>query len=477
MEKKKEKKRIGIPAAALLCTLSLVVGIAGALAAQRVLNSSDSMDKFQTVRSILENEWYYANQQEDLDETLMENAIIGMSDLEKDPHTNYFSLEQAQAFSQSLQGSNVGIGIAFSENSKGQIQINNVFISSPAQKAGLQSGDIILKIDDQDVSNLSSDEVIEIIKNKKDETIRFLYQHDGKEQEVSITPANYDSSVSYRKIGDAAYVIVNSFSENSGKYFAQALEKAKKEGCKDLILDLRNNTGGYLSAAMDISSSLLEKGSVVFQEKTKDGKTTKSKAEDTYPTVDFNEIIILQNENSASASEVLIGALKENLKDKVTTIGKTSYGKGTEQMSVPFDDGTSIKYTVAEWLTPEGNSINLKGFTPDIEVDLPASRTVGYQDLEEDEVIEADSVHANAKAVQVFLDYLGYPADRQDLYFSSQSSEALKEFQEDFGLEPTGKIDQKTLQALINAVNEKFVSNVETEDSQLAKALEIVQKQ
>ena len=245
---------------------------------------------------------------------------------------------------------------------------------------------------------------------------------------------------------------------------------------ENLILDLRNNTGGYLSAAREIASSFLPDNTVIFKEQTKDGQVKELKTDDNYAQVDFDHIYILQNKNTASASEVLIGALKDNIPDKVTTIGTNSYGKGTEQVTVPFDDGTSLKYTVAEWLTPNGTSINKVGFQPDVEVTLDEVSTVTYTGTREGEElrIEPDSVNPNAAAVQVYLRFLGYPAERSDEYFSAASSEALKQFQSDNGLEPTGIVDQTTFDRLLEAVGSRLSSEGIDQDEELSTALSII---
>lgn len=243
-------------------------------------------------------------------------------------------------------------------------------------------------------------------------------------------------------------IILTSFSEHSGEDFSKAMARLQKAGIKKVVLDLRGNTGGYLSAAVDIASSLLPGGSVIFQEEQKDGTTTSQSTNDDYGYVPMDQIVILQNDTTASASEALIGALRDKLADKVVTIGTTSYGKGTEQTTVPFSDGTSIKYTIAKWLTPNGDSIHEKGFTPDIEVQPEDVSKISYTTSLEEETITKDTVHANASALQQFLKYLGYSVDRTDEYFSPASSEALKQFQSDNGLSPTGDCDPDTWQAL-----------------------------
>ena len=171
----------------------------------------------------------------------------------------------------------------------------------------------------------------------------------------------------------------------------------------------------------------------------------------------------------------LIGALKDNLGDTVTTVGTTSYGKGTEQVTVPFSDGTSFKYTVARWYTPKGTSINKKGFKPDVEVKLGEVKTTSYYKVKKKDVIKKDSVDDNAQALQVYLKYLGYDVDRTDTYFSNTSSQALASFQQDNRLEVTGDCDKKTWDLLMEKVLLKM-NGTPSDDTQRQKAIEEAQK-
>lgn len=231
------------------------------------------------------------------------------------------------------------------------------------------------------------------------------------------------------------------------------------------------STSCTLSAAVDIASSLLPEGSVVVQEEDKDGNRSESKTNDDYEQVQLDQIVILQNGTTASASEALIGALKDNLGSIVTTVGTTSYGKGTEQTSVPFSDGTSIKYTIAKWYTPNGDSIDQEGFEPDIEASSSEIEDVQYNAEETQETLEPDTVSVNAKAVQIFLKYLGYSADRTDEYFSVASSEALKLFQKDNALTISGKCDPETWDKLYQKAMLKYNQDTLYTDSQIETAV------
>jgi carboxyl-terminal processing protease len=463
---------------ALLCAACFLAGVSVPVIINQKQNAAadTEFEKLQAIYDILQNEWYYAAGNEDIAQELIEQAITGMTTLEEDPHTNYFNLEQAQQFTASLSGSNVGIGVSFYQGDDGQMVVRQVFINSTAEAAGLQPGDEIIQVGELNTAETSTDDLVSYIKGNEGNTVTLQVVRDGETLEMDVTPGTYDATVSARMEGTTGIVSLASFSENSGRDFAAALEKLKAAGATDLVIDLRDNSGGYLSAARDILSSLLPDDTVIFVEQLADGTQKSLTTTTNYDQIEFDQIAILQNENSASASEVLIGALKDNLgSDKVVTIGTTTYGKGTEQVTVPFSDGTSIKYTIAEWLTPNGTSINGVGFTPDIEVQESEVRTVRYALMDENsESFGADQVNANAKAVQIYLSYLGYPADRADEYFSSASAAALALFQQDQGLEATGVVDSETFNALVSAVGLELNKNETAEDTALITAIETI---
>ncbi|MGN1277036.1 MAG: S41 family peptidase, partial [Floccifex sp.] len=332
------------------------------------------------------------------------------------------------------------------------IVCDHIFMDSPAQKAKLKKGDVIIQVDDLVCSKNDYQDVISYIKESENKEIKIQYIRNEKTYSTTIIPCSYDSTVVCEVYDDIGYIILNSFSENSAKTFYSALTSLQKKEIKKLVLDLRDDTGGYLTSVLDIASCLLPEKTPVFIEKQKNETTTKMTS-DAYKTIEMDQIVILQNENTASAAEVLIGALKDNMESKVTLVGTTTYGKGSEQVSVPFSDGTSLKYTIAKWETPSGKSIDGTGFEPDIQVDKLEVLQVTYKEMEDDELIERDCVNYNAKALQVYLDFLGYSVDRKDEYFSIQSSDSLKQYQRDHEMEETGNCDFKTFQMISNEVS------------------------
>lgn len=456
----------------VLCVVCLGIGILIPVQAQK--KQSSEMEKLESVYNILKDNWYYADKEEEgslpVESRLLEQAIEGMTSLEEDPHTNYMDLETAKAFSDSLAGSSVGIGVSYFINEDGYMQVQDVYVNGAAEKTGIQAGDVITRVGQQDIRNMPAEDIVQIIRNYEGQKMPLEVVHDGETESLTVEPGHFDTTVICSVQDDTGIITLSSFSEESGKEFEEAVSRLKKAGIRHLVLDLRNNTGGYLTAARSVAGSLLPEGSVIFKEQKKDGTVAEIQVDPESEPVDFDKIVVLQNGNTASASEVLIGALKDNL-DNVTTVGTTTYGKGTEQVSVPFADGTSLKYTMAQWLTPDGTSINGKGFVPDVEVQLPAERRTSYRTMEDGEVIQMDTVSDNGAAIQVFLQYLGYPVSRTDTYLSPDTAEAVMAFQADEGLDVTGTVDKETFERLCQRVSAQISARQKEEDTQLAAAL------
>lgn len=467
----KNKQTIGVT---VLCVICFGIGVSVPVIYQNAFSSSTD-SKIDKVRSILENDWYFADQVEDLDSELTEQAIEGMTNQEIDPHTNYFSLEQAQQFSSTLQGTNTGIGIQFYKQGDGNIFVKYVFINSASDQAGLQMGDVITKVGSKNVSDMTTDEIVTYIQDRDGKEITVEYIRDGQTNSVKVTPSEYDATVICNIYEGYGEIILSSFSQHSGDDVADALSRLKEAGINKLVLDLRDNTGGYLSAAVEIASSFLPEDTVVLYEEDKDGNLNEVKTDDQFGQIEMDQIVILQNGQTASASEALIGALCDGLQDKVTLVGTTTYGKGTEQTTVPFEDGTSLKYTIARWLTPSKESINNVGFDPDVEIEDTSIGSVSYTEMKEDSVIQADKVSTNAKALQTFLQYLGYEVDRTDEYFSLTSANALKQFQRDNNLAPTGDCNYDTWQKIVEQSIEKYNQNYINDDNQRNKAIELLE--
>lgn len=315
---------------------------------------------------ILENYNYILeNYVDDIDANALSDAAIqGMYNYLEDEYSMYLPKDTTDSLQKQLVGKYSGVGIEITMNEQNQIVINRTFTDSPAYKAGLKKGDILIKLDDTDLSDKDTQYVASTIQESDKAEFNITYLRDGKEATVKLVRELIEiDSVLSSEYGNVGYLKVDTFSGVTVDQIKTKLDSFSKN-VNSLVIDLRDNTGGYLTAAHDISELFLEKGSVIYQIKDKDGNITKYKASNgVYKH--FNKITVLINENSASASEILTLALKENLGASV--VGTKSFGKGTVQETKMLNSGAMVKYTTSYWLSPKGNSINKIGIVPDYE--------------------------------------------------------------------------------------------------------------
>ncbi|MEO0475020.1 MAG: S41 family peptidase [Planctomycetota bacterium] len=307
------------------------------------------------------------------DQDLIDAALRGMADALGDENTQYFSAEQLSAFNEHVGGSFTGIG-AYVGEQDGYLLIINPFDDSPAMKAGLLPGDLILEIDGEDIYGLSLDkEVVPRLKGEAGTTVKVRVRHpDGEEADLTITRAQIvvPSVVGYRRNpGDGyhymldpeqkiAYIRLTQFGDSSLKEVQETLKKLKAQGMKALIFDLRNNGGGLLDGAAGISDLFLAGGKTIVSTKGK-GTATESLISTNDTLLPNLPLVILINENSASASEIVAGAMLDN--NRALLVGSRSFGKGSVQQLLPLSDGTSaIKLTTAYWYLPSGKMIHRK---------------------------------------------------------------------------------------------------------------------
>jgi carboxyl-terminal processing protease len=298
-------------------------------------------------------------------------AISGMVKSLDDPHTVFFSPEDTKKFMEDVSGRFEGIGAEIGER-KGQIQIIAPLEGTPAQKAGLRAGDKIIKINETLTTDLSVDEAVDLIRGPKGTEVTLSIFREGwnSPKEIKIKRAIIEvPSIKWElKDSDIAYIKLSQFSQNADTDFQNAAIEIIRSPAKKIILDLRNNPGGYLEISKEIGGWFLEKNqTVVIEDFQKSGDKKYYNAEGnskllTYP------IVVLINKGSASASEILAAALRDNRGVKL--IGETSYGKGSVQELEKLRGGSTIKITVAKWLTPKGNLIDGVGLEPDIKVEM-----------------------------------------------------------------------------------------------------------
>ena len=285
-----------------------------------------------------------------------------------DDYSMYLDKEDTNDLEEQLNGEYTGVGIEITtiqdeQTKTSYVKINRVFKDSPAEKSGLKSGDIILKVDGEIMKD--ANQVSTTIKKGNKESYDITYKRDGVENTLTLKRDRvFINSVTSEEYDNVGYIKIDTFSATIESQLTNILDDFSSN-INSLVIDLRDNTGGYLDTAYKVSDLFLEKGKVVYQLKDRNGKITKYKANnDVYRK--FNKIVVLINENSASASEILTLALKESQGAKV--VGVKSFGKGTVQETGVLESGSMIKYTTSYWLSPKGNSINKVGIKPDIEV-------------------------------------------------------------------------------------------------------------
>lgn len=468
-QRSKKRRRITVVAACVICFF-IGFGIESIYSSGSVM-SDPKFSRLSEVYTLMNDKFYFGKDIDEFSDKLINGAINGMVGAGEDQHTMFMDADLSASFTSSMEGSFVGIGVQFYEQTEDVFVVTRVYKGSPAEEAALMKGDQIYAINGTICENMDADKVKELITGETGSTVALEIVREGEHIEKTVERREIQDTVYSEINGKSATLELTTFAESSGNEVGKHLKDISDQECTSLILDLRDNTGGYLNAAQQIASYLLPDNTVIFKEENKDGKTEDYKTRSDLPHYSFEKIIVIVNSNTASAAEVLTAALKENL--NATTVGVKTYGKGTVQVPLPFNDGSMLKYTIAEWLTPNGDKINKKGIEPDVVVELDSAITMGVPQLKEDEVFKGDSVNVAAKSVQLYLKFLGYAVDRDDEYFSPVSSNALKQYQSDKGLEASGDINADTINSLLSSVSLKYHEEEADLDLQMKKAVEL----
>ena len=297
---------------------------------------------------------------------LIDAAISGMYNFLNDEYSIYMDNDMTESLNEQLEGTYDGIGIEMTMNNKGVIYVTQVFKNTPAEKAGLKPDDILVALDGESLEGKTTAEVASVIKKGTKSEFKLTYKRDNIEKTVTVNKKHiYINSVKSEIFDNIGYINISTFSATTEEHVKKELDNVDKT-ISNLSIDLRNNTGGYLNAAYDVSELFLKKGKVIYQLKDRNNKITKFTAK-SGEYRHFNNIIVIINGSTASASEILALALKESANAKI--VGTKSYGKGTVQETSKLKSGSMVKYTTAYWLSPEGNSINKTGITPDYKID------------------------------------------------------------------------------------------------------------
>jgi len=371
---KKGKKRYSLIEVVIIMVLTCLVSIVlGSVITFLTIKTSPKSSKEETIidtqledftntyNSIIDNYYYKIDKDE-----LLNSAVQGMVDYLNDPYSNLLDKDEAISFAENIKGEYIGIGCEFKKEGK-DLVITKILKDSPAENAGIKIGDIVLEIDGNSVSDMAMIQISDAVSGKNNTTITLKVKRLEEELTISAVRKKIDipsveSSIETSSNQRIGIIKINIFAANTYKQFRKELTTIEKQGIDKLVIDVRDNSGGYLSSASNIASIFLKEKSVIYQLKSKGQKeavldTTAEKR--TYP------IVVLINEETASASEVLALALKESY--GAILVGSNSFGKSKIQTTNQLSNGSVLKYTIEEWLSPKGNSVNDKGIYPDIE--------------------------------------------------------------------------------------------------------------
>lgn len=332
-------------------------------AAENVVND-DSMAKLEAIEEVI-GEYYY--QEEDINtDAMIEGMYAGIVDSLGDPYSVYYTAEEWKQMMQDTEGIYYGIGAYISlDKTTGFGKINGVIENTPAQDAGLRENDIIYEIDGESAQGLDLTEIVSRIKGEEGTTVHLTIYREGESDylEMDVVRRQIESpTVNYEMLDDhIGYIQITEFDDVTVNQFDEAMKEIQKADAAGLILDLRSNPGGSLSAVVDISRQLLPEGLIVYTE-DRSGKRVEYSCDGDHEI--RIPLVVLVNGNSASASEILAGAIKDY--EKGLLVGTTTFGKGIVQRILPLTDGTAIKLTVSAYYTPKGNNIHNIGIEPDI---------------------------------------------------------------------------------------------------------------
>lgn len=321
------------------------------------------------------------------EQKLLDGLKKGLVEAAGDPYTVFMNEEEATAFNESLTGSFGGIGAELAKKDDAVVVVAPI-AGTPADKAGLRAQDTIVSINDQDATGISVEEAVKRIRGEAGTTVKLGVLRGQERLDFTITREKItipSVTTSYAENDTIGIISISQFSQDTAELVDAAANEFKQKGVKGIIIDVRNNPGGYLNSAVDISGKWLKKGQTIVEEK-RDGKTVESFTAKTTGTLNGIPTVVLVNEGSASASEILAGALKDNKAAQL--VGVTTFGKGSVQETVVYEKGGLLKVTVARWFTPGGNNISESGIEPDVKVEVTQDDITNKRDPQKDKAIE-----------------------------------------------------------------------------------------
>ncbi len=411
------------------------------------------------------------------DDKLLEGAIEGMIKTLDDPYSDYMNPEAAKEFTESLGSTFQGIGAEVTMQN-GRVTIVSPFKGSPAEKAGLRPNDQILSVNGESLDGLELYKAVQKIRGPKGSKAVLKVLRPGSEEPMTITCIRDDIPIEtvYSEVitqGNKKFgkLEITQFSAETAKDFTEQLASLEKQGIEGLVIDVRGNPGGYLLAVKEIGQLLVPNKGVIVKIQYGDNAKGEEVISSTLDKAKPYPIVVLIDNGSASASEILAGAMRDSVGYKL--VGEKTFGKGTVQNTVEMNDKSQLKLTIAKWLTPKGEWVHKKGIEPDYKVEQPAYFKATQ--LPQDKVLQRDQSGADVKNLQVILEGLNLAPGRDDGYYDVNTEAAVKRFQTSKKLPATGRVDKATAAALQEAILVQIKD--QKNDKQLQKAVQVLAEQ
>ena len=402
-------------------------------------------------------------------EQLIQGALKGMAESVGDPYTTYLVNDETAQLDETVNGAFGGIGAEL-KSDQSRVVISTTMEGSPSQQVGLQADDVITKVNGEDMTGKTISEVVKKVRGEVGTDVVLTIERAGTSLEVKLTRASIAINTVKAELDkeDASigHVRITSFAKNTAEELEKAVKDLTEKGAKSFVFDVRYNPGGLLDQAYKVANMFLKDGEPIVQVEDRFGEKKIYKASSSIGEFKITQpYVLLVNEGSASASEILAAAIKEGAGGQI--VGTKTYGKGTVQSVVDITDNSELKYTNAKWLTPKGNWIHKEGVTPTKEVNLPDYAFLKIIDARE--TLKVGSVSQNVLSVETILKGLGYSVTA-DGYFDEATKNAVKSYQQQEGLTATGEVDEETAQKLMNSVRELIQQN----DTQYQAAKELL---
>ncbi len=427
------------------------------------LSGDQSFRQFLATYSLLSKGFYRPTDTK----SLMHGAISGMVDALGDPFSRYMDPVMTARFREMVTSRFVGIGAVLTQDG-GQAAIRSVVPGSPAQKAGIRAGDVLLSVNGVATNNLSLEQTVERIRGQAGTRVNMKIDRMGNVLSFSVLRTTiHETTVYARMLPDRiGYILITQFSEDTAKSFVRSLDILQSNGMKALVIDVRDDPGGYLQTVNKIADSLLPKGAVIEQIENRHHQRDVFKSTGTKLHI---PMVALVDNGSASAAEILAAALQESA--HVPLIGERTYGKGTVQETQEFADGSSLKLTIARWLTPDGQWIHKLGIAPTIAIPTPGFFHLPPLSMTARHPMQLNTNSVSVAVLQRMLLALGYSVDRTDGYFDLSTKQAVATFQRMHKLPISGVVDNATAYLL----NISILSRRERQDPALTAALGYLQ--